>query len=106
MGKSENETNAQFVVQPYQTEGNLERFVAPVVKGDTGYSFTWRKEAILFGSKSGEKVVKEWKYQGRDIPNPGKEKARFNAWLFNGKPPASGKEVEIVITKFVFDPVK
>ena len=101
-GNADNETNAQFVVQPYQTEGNLERFVAPVVKGDTRYSFTWKKEAILFGSKAGEQVVKEWKYKGPDIPDPGKEKLRFNAWLFNGKPPASEKEVEIVISAFSF----
>jgi hypothetical protein len=45
-----------------------------------------------------------WTYTGRRIPPPGKERARANLWLFEGKPPASGQRQEVVIHSFGFKP--
>jgi hypothetical protein len=42
----------------------------------------------------------------REIP-PATEgtNARINLWLFNGRPPADGKEIEVVIREFTFSPL-
>lgn len=109
-GQAENE-NAQFVVQPWNTFGNMVRFPIQLNETLSTHSFDWRNDNILFQSIYGHystppdsHIVVMWNYTGQDIPPPGNENARINLWLFNGEPPSDRQEVEIVITKFEFIP--
>src|SRR5207244_2180790 len=99
----------QFVVQPYTIKGNMHRF-------DTGkatvltVSLLWEKAQVRCRSWEGEDTSKAplagWTYTGRHIPPPGKERARANLWLFDGRPPASGQRQVVVISSFAFNPVQ
>jgi hypothetical protein len=76
------------------------------------HRFAWRSGEILFQSMRGhrddaQEEVSRWLYAP---PEP----ARFisqqpmpvhiNLWLFQGRPPKSGKEVEVIIRAFKFTP--
>ncbi len=101
--------NAQFVVQPWDAPGNLQRFSvgpdAPLVCG-----FTWQKDSVLFRCLSGDDfetdaldtLFSEWVYTGSDIPKSGDENTRINLWLMGGAPPSDGNKVEMVIQDFRF----
>jgi hypothetical protein len=110
--------NAQFVVQPWDAQGNRHRF-------DIGYDgptettthvMTWRPDRIEFKSYYGdfrfsppaENMIEYWTYEGSDNPPPGAENVRINFWLADvddppdhaGNPPVNGQEAEVVITDF------
>jgi len=102
----------QYVVQPWYTPGNINRFdFSYAGQGDTTtHVMTWRPDGIYFKSYYGdfelapspEKVIKDWYYTGADNPPPGGENARMNLWLINGLAPSNGLESEIVIKDFMF----
>lgn len=101
--------NAQFVVQPWDTPGNMERFdMGP--DGVSTHAFTWLPDEIRFQSALGsdfpsenqEDITHEWLYTGEDIPVSGSENVRMNLWLVWGIPPTDGSETEIVISRFEF----
>jgi hypothetical protein len=104
--------NAQYVIQPWDSSGNLYRF-------DIGYSgstettthvMTWAPDRIDFMSYYGRfasspraaDVIASWSYTGADIPPAGGENARINFWLVDGSPPTNAQEAEIVIADFGF----
>lgn len=98
--------NAQYVVQPYETPGNLMTFVMPITTLSS-HRFVWRPDGIEFTSWSGhdqdppqDNIIHAWVYTGPDIPPPGAERMRFNVWLFGGQPPVTGQEDEMVISAF------
>lgn len=101
--------NAQFVVQPYDREGNMTRFEmgpdTPSVHG-----FTWRRTYVEFTGASGsefaapENEIAGWRYTGPDVPAEGGENARINFWLMNGSPPVNGQPAEVVIRRFEYRP--
>jgi hypothetical protein len=72
--------------------------------------FTWHRDSILFQTLDGTHdddtgELNRWKFapSGFDMQVPHEpEPVHLNLWLFQGKPPTDGKEVEIVITKFVY----
>ena len=43
-------------------------------------------------------------YAGDGAPEPGNENIRINLWLDDGKPPASDKPIDLVVTKFLYLP--
>jgi hypothetical protein len=96
-GNSADETNGQYVVQPYDRSGNLQRITQRAVSPST-LSFDWQPDAVTFAGPS------SWTYSGRDVPPPGSEHVRMNLWLYRGTPPASGRSVEVVVTRFNFTP--
>ena len=104
--------NAQCVVQPYDQEGNMRKFNLGLNGDYSTHTFIWEKSGIDFLSlrgedplpKSEDDKVFSWKYTGKDIPVPGDENVRMNLWLFRGKPPSDGKEVEVIIRKFEWRP--
>lgn len=104
--------NAQFVIQPYDTSGNLQRWTIPTGTTPSTHSFSWEFDQIDFVSHGGaynpiapiSPILSAWTYQGSDIPIPGGEQIRLNLWLVNGQPPVDGEEVEVVISRFVFVP--
>lgn len=99
----------QFVIQPWDTAGNLERFAVP--PGSTSsHGFTWMPDAVDFASVCGldywttgpNQLIHSWSYTGADIPPPGDESVRMNLWLMWGYAPIDGEEVEVVVSDFHF----
>jgi hypothetical protein len=101
--------NAQFVVQPYTAKDSTYRFDTATAKLLTA-SLLWEKGQVRGrcweGEDTGKKPLADWTYTGSHIPPPGKERARANLWLFDGKPPASGERQEVVLHSFAFQPAE
>jgi hypothetical protein len=94
-------TNGQYVVQPWNSTGHLQRItVNSGVPADQ--SFSWSAGQVAFTSSNGSPA--SWIYSGSDVPPPGNEKTHLNLWLNRGSPPANGQPVEVVIRSFVFAP--
>lgn len=86
----------------------------PVVLADdqSTYRFDWSRERIDFRAWAGLRSdpgseLARWVYQPTDAarriaakPMP----VHMNLWLFQGKPPKNGREVEVVIQDFHFKP--
>jgi hypothetical protein len=92
-------TTGQYVVQPYDHDGNLQRVTEPEVSSST-HAFDWRANAVTFVSATATPPV--WTYAGPDVPQPGSEHVRINLWLFRGAPPTDGRTVEVVVRHFSF----
>jgi len=108
-GKADN-TNSQFVVQPWSTLGNMKRFNIKPGTAKSTHLFDGFKSSVAFRSldsttpSSGEpaKALQSWEYKGKNVPSPGNEKVRINLWLFEGRPPTDKKETEIIVSSFRF----
>jgi hypothetical protein len=106
-GNAADPTNCQFVVQPWNTPGNLVRFTVAAGETTTTQTFTWSADSVSFASWSGfgprpQSVTYAYAYGGADVPPQGSTTAntRCNLWLINGTPPSNGQEVEMVIAGF------
>lgn len=97
--------NAQYVVQPFDREGNLHRFNLPAGLGATSHRFNWARGRVEFRSTAGATSLESWTYTGPDVPRPGAENPRLNLWLQNGfgSPPSDGRPVEVVIESFTYE---
>ena len=103
-GDAGSSLNAQFVVQPYLTQGNRHQFHFEVPQDQTSrHAFAWQQQAISFQSVS-RAVTEDWTYTGSNIPSPGGESIRLNLWLIGGEAPANGQYTELVIRRFEFFP--
>jgi hypothetical protein len=100
-GNAADPTNGQYVVQPYDGSGHLQRIAQPAASPST-HSFDWQAGAVTFSSATA--APSPWTYTGADVPPPGTEHARMNLWLYRGAPPADGKSVEVVVKSFSFTP--
>lgn len=101
--------NAQYVVQPAE-EGRYIRFRMPRGVARSVHSFHWEPGSVGFSSRSGwdaerGKILYAWTFRGGDIPVPGDENPRINLWLYQGRPPTDGREVEVIIAEFQFVPL-
>ncbi len=101
--------NAQFVVQPYETKGNIDRFDMPKSLNELTYQFVWRHDRVDFDawkrSKSAEKSHKSlhhWSCASADVPPAGGESLHINLWLFRGKSPTNGQSVEMILRHFSY----
>jgi hypothetical protein len=94
-------TNEQYVVQPYDHPGNLQRVRQPAAASCT-HSFEWQPNAVTFAYSSAK--PSSWIYSGPDVPPPGAEHVRINLWLYRGALPTSGKTVEVIVNRFSFAP--
>ncbi|GEM_PF-767655 len=111
-GDAEDPTNAQFVAQPFYTPGNLVRWTIPGTMDTSTHSFNWKADSIGFVSAGGDRsfppysvVNASWTYTGPNIPSPGNENARINLWLYQGNAPSDTQEIEVIISKFEFNPL-
>ena len=100
-GNAADPTNGQYVVQPYDRAGHLQRITQPAVASSI-HSFDWREGAVAFASTTAAPA--DWAYTGGDVPPPGSEHVRMNLWLFHGAPPTNGRSVEVVVRRFTFTP--
>jgi hypothetical protein len=101
-GNAADPTNGQFVVQPYDGPGNLQRITLAAGAAPSTHGFTWGTDRVDFFSPSAS--PSGWSYTGPDVPQPGGENARMNLWLFRGAAPSDGRSVEVVIRSFTFTP--
>lgn len=108
-GDPEN-ANAQYVVQPFDTPGNMDRFDMLPSDWPSVHGFEWRTtfvdfsslRGISFDSQEPENLIHTFHYNGDDIPRRGSENAGMNLWLFGGVPPQNGQEAEVIISAFEF----
>lgn len=107
-GKTDNE-NGQFVVQPYTQ--NMIRFEIPSGLAASTHSFTWQPNRVFLQSIRGRQpdrrvasdVIRQHTFT-ENIPQAGGENARINLWLMGGRPPANGRAVHVIISRFEFIP--
>jgi hypothetical protein len=98
-------TNAQYVVQPYDARGNLQRWTLAPGYAATTHEFRWTPRSVAFRSSSAGNTLAQWSYAKRSgIPRPGGENARINLWLFQGLPPHGGQPIEVIVSRFEFVP--
>jgi hypothetical protein len=105
-GEANPSGNAQYVVQPFDKPGHLEKFWL-ALKGDhTTHSIDWQAASIRFKSILGhnvetaktEQLIYEWVYTGDDIPLEAQHlRVHINLWLHQGHPPLDGQEIEIIV---------
>ena len=99
----------QFVIQPYTKPENIVRFEALEMLAPTTHVFTWlpaRVECESFkGRDSDQRSFFRHVFTQGIPPATESTNMRFNLWLLGGKPPADGKELEVVISHFDFQPV-
>lgn len=107
--------NAQYVVQPYDTAGNMERFNAALAGDASTHIVNWGADSVHFSSFQGSASppnppdeIWAWAYAGDDAPPAGMESARINLWLYEGNAPSDGLGAEVVIESFsyTFDHLK
>jgi hypothetical protein len=101
---------AQYVVQPWDTPGNIYRFDFDLLAGRSAHCFAWRAGSVAFQSVWGDAAcpgpsqgqIAAWTYTGADIPPAGEGHARINLWLMSGLPPRDGRPIEVVVEGFGF----
>lgn len=97
--------NGQYVIQPWNVQGNRYRYNFSLTGATSTHEFIWWPDSVSFESRQGDMdvggaVIQSWMYRGSDSPPANEMRMRFNVWLIDGNPPTNGQEVEIVITDF------
>lgn len=105
--------NAQYVVQPHDRPGQLRRFALAQEGGFTSHELRWRPGSVEFASWHGHGdrpppgsplLIQQWRAAGSFVPPPGQETIRVNFYLFEGRPPADGRDAELVVADFRYAP--
>jgi len=104
--------NSQYIVQP-DIVGNKERFDMPACSTST-HAFTWTASQVGFWSVQGHcsdpsqcTPVHNWTFaQPSLIPPTGDERVHINLYLRGGIAPTDGNEVEVVLSRFEFEPIR
>jgi hypothetical protein len=100
-------TNAQYVVQPYETPGNLQRITIPS-GGTTTVSMTWVPGSVTYSGYTvkGRKTspLPSWTNTSASVPTSSTEQVHMSLWLFRGAAPTNGKPVSVRVTAFTFRP--
>jgi hypothetical protein len=102
-GNAAEPTKGQYVVQPHDRGGNLQRINQSAV-ASSAHRFDWQPNVVTFASSGAGAAPSTWTYRGSDVPQPGSEHARINLWLYRGAPPINGRTVEVVLDRFEFTP--
>ncbi len=97
-----NALNAQYVVQPYDLPGHTFRFQQPAGAPST-HSFQWTGGSAYFESSNASGLIAQHTFTD-GIPQTGGENARMNLWLFRGRGPTDGRDVEVIVNRFEFVP--
>jgi hypothetical protein len=103
-GSGSDPTNAQYVVQPYDSPDHLRRFTQPPTPTSL-QRFSWHPGQVTWESSDASgAAIDMYSYSGSDVPRPGDERVRLNLWLFNGAAPTDTQPAEVVISSFTFTP--
>lgn len=106
-GDSNNDLG-QFVAQPYDWGGNINRFDATFSDGEiTSHAFRWLPDRVEFRSwrggpndESPANMIHEWTYTGPHIPRPEQPRVHVNLWQIG----APSTDQEVVLADFTFVP--
>ena len=98
---------AQFVAQPFDWSGNLQRFDASFSDGEvTSHAFRWLPDRVEFrswrggpGEEAPARMIHAWTYTGAHVPRPDRPRVHLNLWQFNGAPATNQ---EVVFDAFTF----
>ena len=99
--------NTQYVLQPSATSGNRHQFTTALAGDYSTHYYDWQASGIHFKSfnghytepPDGSYLIQEWTYTGSDNPSATLLlKAMINLWLYRGKAPSDGQEIEVVVT--------
>ena len=109
-----NNSEGQFVAQPYDWPGNIYRFDLPngpesnVVTSE----FTWTPGGMICRAWLGDadtvpkSLLASWYYDGPHHPRPGRARVHLNLWLLNGQPPQNGQSASVLLDEFTFIPLE
>jgi len=100
---------AQFVAQPYNYPGNINRFDAAFGADEVvSHAMRWLPDRVEYRVWRGgpmdeaiSPVVNTWTYTGPHIPRPEQPRMHLNLWKLAGVPVANQ---EIIFSNFVFIP--
>jgi hypothetical protein len=100
----------QFVAQPYDWTGNLDRFDYTFTEDElVSHAFHWYPDRVEFrawqggpGDESPASMIHEWTYYGPHIPRPEQPRVHINLWRIPGDLPPADQEV--IIDGFTFVP--
>ncbi len=101
--------NAQFVAQPFDYPGNLNRFDATFADGEvTSHAFRWLPDRVEYRSWRGgptaeatSAVIHAWTNSGPHVPRPDQPRVHLNLWQVGGAPATNQ---EVVLDAFTFVP--
>jgi hypothetical protein len=99
----------QFVAQPYDYPGNINRFDATFSEGEiTSHAFRWLSDRVEYrswrggpGDEAPANLIHSWTYEGPHIPRPDQPRVHVNLWQVNGPPDVNQ---EVVFDQFTFIP--
>lgn len=107
-GNPENDVG-QFVAQPFDWLGNLNRFNATFTDGElTSHAFRWLPDRVEYRSWRGgpdqeasATPIHSWTYSGVHVPRPEQPRVHINLWQFQSPLDA---DQEVIIDRFTFVP--
>ena len=110
-GQDRKHTYHQFVIQPRTDGSKLERSDYKMRQTYTTHGLVWMEKGVGFRSYAGHQIrgkrpYKAWDYTGADKPKPSTEKVHINLWLYRGQIPSDRQEVELIVRRFVFIPLR
>ncbi len=99
----------QFVVQPWDWYGNMERFDLSFEEGElASHAVRWLADRVEYrvwrggpDDESPESTVRTWTYSGPHVPRPEQPRMHLNLWKLQGTP---GGDQEVVFQDFRFVP--
>jgi hypothetical protein len=103
----------QFVIQPWSVPKNIARYHLPPQLTATTHAFTWGPRSVFCQSLEGhtaraanrKQIIYEHTFTDNIPPAADGTFARINLWLMAGRPPADGRELEVIISKFEHTPL-
>jgi hypothetical protein len=106
--------NGYYTIRPHDAGHPQQAFQWISNTARSLHWFRWEPGRITFQSLRGHRPdtpraadrVAEWVYTGSFVPPPGDETPRINLWLLNGQPPTNRREVEVIISRFEFIPLR
>ncbi|PCH78133.1 MAG: hypothetical protein COB98_01205 [Flavobacteriaceae bacterium] len=106
-GNPSNDVGSYTVQEKPATSINKKTFPLHLNGTHSTHIIEWTPAGINFESYHGhaptlpseELLISRWTYKGAYNPSAGNERLCINTWLFQGKPPTSDKDIEIIISK-------
>lgn len=89
-----------YTVQPPPYSGENQASFIPALNGAASvHSFHWLSDSIRFRSYRlpDDSLICIWSYTGDHVPPAGEERLHINLWLFQGHPPDSADQCEVII---------
>lgn len=99
--------NSQFVIQPYNKEGNLKTYNINLNGDFSSYVLDYQKDLVKFEAYHGHDInntnnlIHSWEYKGK-IPKEEGMKLRFNLYLRDSNKPTNNKEQKVVVNSFEY----